>query len=72
MVEIVRSLEGDYDPLWGSLVKQTMRRMYPGFNEGYYGYRGFSDMLEAVADMGLLKLDFDQERGNYKVRLAGD
>jgi len=72
LVEIVRSLEGDYDPLWGSLVKQTMRRMYPGFNEGYYGYRTFSDMLEAVAEMGLLKLDFDQERGNYKVRLAGD
>jgi uncharacterized protein (TIGR00288 family) len=70
LLEIVRSLEGEYDPVWGSLVKQSMRRMYPGFNESYYGYRTFSDMLESVADMGLLKLDFDQERGNYKVRLA--
>ena len=72
LLEIVRSLEGDYDPLWGSLVKQTMRRLYPGFNETYYGYRSFSDMLESVAEMGLLKLDHDQERGNYKVSLAGD
>ena len=72
LLEIVRSLEGDYDPLWGSLVKQTMRRMYPGFNETYYGYRTFSEMLEAVADMGLLKVDHDQERGNYKVSLAAE
>jgi len=72
LLEIVRSLEGDYDPLWGSLVKQTMRRMYPGFNETYYGYRSFSDMLESVAAMGLLKLDHDQERGNYKVSLTAD
>jgi len=72
LIEIVRSLEGDYDPLWGSLVKQTMRRLYPGFTETYYGYRTFSDMLESVADMGLLKLDHDQERGNYKVSLAAD
>ncbi len=72
LLEIVRSLEADYDPLWGSLVKQTMRRMYPGFNETYYGYRSFSEMLEAVAEMGLLKLDHDPERGNYKVSLVAD
>lgn len=72
LLEIVRSLEGDYDPLWGSLVKQTMRRLYPGFNETYYGYRTFSEMLESVAEMGLLKVEHDQERGNYKVSLAAD
>ena len=72
VVEIVRSLERDYDPLWGSLVKQTMRRVHPGFNESYYGYRSFSDLLEGVAEMGLLVVEHDQERGNYKVRLADD
>ena len=40
-MEIVRSLDRDYDPIWGSLVKQTLRRVYPGFNESYYGYRTF-------------------------------
>lgn len=69
VLEIVRSLERDYDPLWGSLVKQTMRRVYPGFNESYFGYRSFSDLLNRVAKMGLIELEHDEERGNYKVRL---
>lgn len=72
VLEIVRSLERDYDPLWGSLVKQTMRRVYPGFNESYYGYRSFSDLLNRVAKMGLIELEHDEERGNYKVRLKED
>ena len=70
LLEIVRSLASDYDPLWGSLVKQTMRRVDPGFNESHYGYRAFSDLLEDVAERGLIKLEHDQERGNYKVRVA--
>lgn len=69
VLEIVRSLERDYDPLWGSLVKQTMRRVNPGFNEAYYGYRSFSDLLQRVADMGLIELAHDKERGNYKITL---
>jgi uncharacterized LabA/DUF88 family protein len=68
--EIVRSLAAQYDPLWGSLVKQTIRRVYPGFNETYYGFQSFSDLLEAAEDEGLIALDFDEDRGNYKVRTA--
>ena len=70
LVEIVRSLEQDYDPLWGSIVKQTMRRVHPGFNESTFGHRSFSDLLEAAADKKLIALDYDDSRGNYKVRLA--
>jgi uncharacterized LabA/DUF88 family protein len=70
LVEIVRSLEQDYDPLWGSIVKQTMRRVHPGFNEASYGHRSFSDLLEAAADQNLIILDYDESRGNDKVRLA--
>ena len=72
LLEIVQSLGNDYDPLWGSLVKQTIRRVHPGFSESHYGYRTFSDLLEDVADRGLIKLEHDQVRGNYKVRLADD
>jgi uncharacterized LabA/DUF88 family protein len=68
LVEIVRSLETEYDPLWGSLVKQTIRRVYPGFSEQYYGFQTFSDLLEAAEDTGLIVLDYDDSRGNYKVR----
>ena len=72
LVEIIRSLGQDYDPLWGSLVKQTMRRVHPGFNESYYGYKNFSDMLHRVADLGVIELEHDQERGNYKITLKDD
>jgi uncharacterized protein (TIGR00288 family) len=67
LVETVESLQTDYDPLWGSMVKQTVKRKYPGFSEAYYGYESFSDLLEAAAKQELLQLDFDETRGNYKV-----
>ena len=70
VAEIVESLEGDYDPVWGSLVKQTIRRVYPGFNESYYGYKSFNDVLQAAAASGAVALDYDERRGNYKVRSA--
>jgi hypothetical protein len=49
-------------------VKQTVRRVYPGFNETVYGYRSFSELLEDAAKQGMLELEFDEQRGNYKVR----
>ncbi len=72
LTEIIRSLSRDYDPLWGSLVKQTMRRVHPGFNESYYGFKSFADVLKSVADAGLIELEHDQERGNYKITLKDD
>lgn len=69
VVEVVQSVEQDYDPLWGSSLKQAIRRVYPGFNEGYYGYSSFSDLLEDLKQNDLIDLDFDQSRGNYKVRV---
>ena len=66
-MEIVESLESDYDPVWGSLVKQTIKRVYPGFNETYYGYRSFSDLLKDANKKKLITLEYDSERGNYKV-----
>jgi len=69
-MEIVESMERDYDTLWGSMIKQTLRRVHPGFNEGYYGYRGFTDLMNDVESRGLISLDYDSERGNYKVSVA--
>jgi uncharacterized protein (TIGR00288 family) len=69
VVEIVRSLERDYDTVWGSMVKQAIRRVYPGFNEEYAGYSSFTELLEAARDQKALELEFDEERGNYIVRL---
>jgi uncharacterized LabA/DUF88 family protein len=70
--EIVRSLARDYDPLWGSLVKQTIRRVHPGFNEEYYGYSSFAALLEDAQAHGYIDLEYDKARGNYVVRLRRD
>jgi len=70
VVEVVQSVEQDYSPLWGSTLKQAIRRVYPGFNEGYYGYGSFSDLLEDIKAKGLIELEYDDSRGNYKVRRA--
>ncbi|MEL7450547.1 MAG: NYN domain-containing protein [Pseudomonadota bacterium] len=68
VAEIVQSLESDYDVVWGSLVKQTLRRVHPGFNENYYGFRTFTELLEHVASSGVVAIDYDERRGNFKVR----
>jgi len=68
MLQIVRSLERDYDTVWGSMVKQATRRVFPGFNEEYYGFTSFADLLEQVRQQGLIELEFDETRGNYIVR----
>lgn len=70
LVEIVASLTDDYDQLWGSMVKQTIKRVHPGFNESYYGYGSFSELLQDSERRGLIRLDYDERRGNYLVSLA--
>lgn len=66
-METVESLDRDYDTLWGSMIKQTLRRVHPGFNETYYGYRGFPDLMKDIESRGLISVEYDSDRGNYKV-----
>ncbi len=72
LIEIVRSLAQDYEPLWGSMIKQAIRRVHPGFNEQNVGYKNFADLLKDAEDRDYLKLEYDENRGNYKVRLVDD
>jgi uncharacterized protein (TIGR00288 family) len=58
------------DKIWGSMVKQALKRRKPGFNESFYGYRSFNAMLEAAAQAGHLSLERDEKSGGYVVRLA--
>ena len=50
------------------MIKQAMKRRNPGFNETYYGYDTFSDLLEEMADQGYILLNYDEDRGNYEIR----
>jgi uncharacterized protein (TIGR00288 family) len=70
VIEVLQNVEQDYEVLWGSTLKQAIKRVYPGFNEGYYGYRSFSDLLEDMSSKRLIELEYDESRGNYKVRRA--
>ncbi|MEP4884895.1 MAG: NYN domain-containing protein [Alphaproteobacteria bacterium] len=58
------------DPVWGSMVKQTLKRRRPGFNESYYGFRAFADLLEEAEDRGLLELELDERSGGYLIRIG--
>ena len=61
-------MEQDSDTVWGSALKQAVRRVHPGFNEAYYGYKSFSQLLQDIAIKGLIELEYDARRGNYQVR----
>ncbi|MBI3805772.1 MAG: NYN domain-containing protein [Nitrospirae bacterium] len=51
--------------VWGSMVKQTLRRRKPGFNESYYGFRNFNQLLEEAESRKWLVLEKDQTSGGY-------
>jgi len=69
-VDALLSERGAEEKIWGSMVKQALKRRKPGFNESYYGFRSFNALLESAANRGDLVLDRDEKSGGYIVRLA--
>ena len=57
--------------LWGSMVKETMKRKKPSFNETYYGFRSFSHLLEDAQRRGIVALRRDQRSGSYIIEDLG-
>jgi hypothetical protein len=53
--------------LWSSMVKETMKRKKPSFNESYHGYRTFSDLLEDAEKEGIIQLRTDTRSGTYVI-----
>ena len=68
-VEALVSERGEDDKIWGSMVKQALKRRKPSFNESYYGFRSFKGLLEEAAKRGVLILERDEKSQNYRVRL---
>jgi uncharacterized protein (TIGR00288 family) len=56
------------DRVFGSMIKQTLKRRNPGFNESYYGFRSFSALLEEAEARGLVDIDMDERSGGYVIR----
>jgi uncharacterized protein (TIGR00288 family) len=61
---------GEGERIWGSMVKQALKRRKPGFNESYYGFRTFSDLLEEAEKKALITLEPDEKSGGHILRPA--
>ncbi len=69
-VEALAEERGGDDKVWGSMVKQAIKRVKPGFNESYYGFRSFNALLEEAQTRGLLSLERDEKSGGYALRVT--
>jgi uncharacterized protein (TIGR00288 family) len=69
-LDAVTEERGENEPIWGSMIKQAIKRRHPGFTERFYGFRSFNDLLADAEKRGLLTLRADEKSGGYTVRLA--
>jgi uncharacterized protein (TIGR00288 family) len=67
-LEALAEERGSGNKIWGSMVKQTIKRRKPGFSESYYGFRSFNRLLEEAASRGLMELESDEKSGGYIIR----
>lgn len=68
VLETMDDLFSERDPeekVWGSMVKQALKRRKPGFNERYHGFRSFSELLEQMEEKKMVTLEHDQKSGGY-------
>ncbi len=59
---------GEGEKIWGSMIKQTLKRRKPGFSESYYGFRSFGQMLEEAEAQGILELEREEKSGGYIIK----
>jgi len=73
VIETLQALiaeRGEGERIWGSMIKQALKRRNPGFNESYYGFKAFSDLLEEAEKRKLVALERDEKSGGYLIRPA--
>jgi uncharacterized protein (TIGR00288 family) len=69
-LEALREERGDEERIWGSMIKQALRRQKPGFNESYYGFNAFSDLLDEAETRRLITLERDPKSGGSIVHIV--
>ncbi len=67
-IEDVFAERGEEEKVWGSMVKQTLKRRHPGFSESYHGFRTFTQLLEDAESRGMLDLEYDKKSGGYIIK----
>jgi len=61
---------GDSERVWASVLKEVIKRRNPGFNETYFGFRTFGNLLDEAAGRGLLTVGRDEKSGTFVTRAA--
>jgi uncharacterized protein (TIGR00288 family) len=56
------------EKIWGSMIKQALKRQRPGFSESYHGFRSFSQLLEEAQARKLIEIEKDEKSGGYVVK----
>ena len=67
-VEALFEERGEEEKVWGSMVKQAIKRRNPGFSETYHGFKSFGELLEEAQKRQLLQLERDEKSGGYIIR----
>lgn len=67
-VEALFAERGAEEKIWGSMVKQALKRRHPGFNEAYYGFRSFGKLLDEAEARKLLVLEPDEKSGGVIIK----
>jgi len=71
VVETIEALykeRGEQEKVWGSMVKQTLKRRKPGFDETYHGFHTFGQLLEEAQARRMLILQLDEKSGGYIIK----
>ncbi len=71
-IEALMAERGEEEKIWGSMVKQALKRRQPGFNESYYGFRSFSDLLEEAERRKLVLLERDEKSGGHIIHMPSE
>jgi len=69
-LEAITEERGGNEAIWGSMIKQAIKRRHPGFNERAHGFRSFNDLLAEAQKRGFLELQPDERSGGYTVRIT--
>jgi uncharacterized protein (TIGR00288 family) len=69
-VDAISEEREESEPIWGSMIKQAIKRRNPGFNERAHGFGSFNDLLIEAQKRGLIKLKADEKSGGYTVQLV--
>jgi uncharacterized protein (TIGR00288 family) len=74
VLETTEALFSDRDAeekVWGSMIKQALKRRKPGFSESYHGFKSFNHLLQEAEKLGLLELQHDEKSGGYIIKSYG-